>query len=120
MATLILPINSSAVTLNIDSIGLTDEQFYRLCQDNPDLRMELTAQGELLIMPPTGYITGNQNSKLNQRLANWADIDGTGLCFDSSTGFILPNGAKRSPDAAWVKRARLESLTEGQKRGFAP
>lgn len=100
-------------------IHLSDEQFYRLCQVNRDLRLERTAEGKLIIMPPTGWETGNRNSKLNQRLGNWADNDGSGLVFDSSTGFILPNGATRSPDAAWVKRERLEALRPDPNR-FLP
>ena len=71
-------------------------------------------------MPPTGGETGNRNSKLNQRLANWSDSDGTGIAFDSSTGFKLPNGADRSPDAAWVKLERWEALTPDQRRKFPP
>jgi Uma2 family endonuclease len=105
--------------LNVKSVGLTDEQFYLLCRDNPDLRFELTAQKGLIIMPPTGSKTGWRNSKLNQRLANWAEADGTGLTFDSSTGFTLPNGAKRSPDAAWVRRERWEALSEEEQDEFA-
>jgi Uma2 family endonuclease len=100
-------------------IHLSDEQFYRLCQVNRDLRLERTAAGKLIIMPPTGWETGNRNSKLNQRLCNWADQDGRGLVFDSSTGFILPNGATRSPDAAWVKQERLEALRPDPNR-FLP
>jgi Uma2 family endonuclease len=106
--------------LNVKSVGLTDEQFYLLCRDNPDLRFELTAQKGLIIMPPTGSKTGWRNSKLNQRLANGAEADGTGLTFDSSTGFTLPNGAKRSPDAAWVCRERWEALSEEVQDEFAP
>jgi len=108
------------LTLNFQSIEPTDEQFYQLCRDNPDLRFELTAQRELVIMAPTGSKTGWRNSRLNQRLANWAEQDGTGLCFDSSTGFTLPNGAKRSPDASWVKRERWDALSPEQQEGFAP
>ena len=108
------------LTLNLQSIDLTDEQFCRLCRDNPDFRFELTAQRELVIMAPTGSKTGWRNSRLNQRLANWAERDGTGLCFDSSAGFSLPSGAKRSPDASWVKRERWDALTEAQQEGFAP
>ncbi|WP_019501018.1 Uma2 family endonuclease [Pseudanabaena sp. PCC 6802] len=101
----------TAITINLSpSIKLTDEQFLQLCQSNPDLRLERTAQEELIVMPPTGWGTGNRNSKLNQRLGNWADADGTGLVFDSSTGFTLPNGADRSPDASWVRRERLLAL----------
>ncbi|MGJ3247620.1 MAG: Uma2 family endonuclease [Elainellaceae cyanobacterium] len=100
-------------------IHLSDEQFYRLCQVNRDLRLERTAEGQLIIMPPTGWETGNRNFRLAQRLGNWADADGTGIGFDSSTGFILPNGAIRSPDAAWVKRERLEVLCPDPNR-FLP
>lgn len=101
-----------SLTLELQSadIDLTDEQFYRLCQANRDLRLERTAGGKLIIMPPTGWETGNRNSRLIQQLSNWADAEGRGLVFDSSTGFRLPNGAIRSPDAAWVKRDRLEVL----------
>ncbi|MBD2211151.1 Uma2 family endonuclease [Nostoc linckia FACHB-104] len=92
------------------TIELTDEQFFQICQNNRDLRIERTAEGELIIMPPTGWESGNRNSRLTQRLGNWADADGTGLTFDSSTGFKLPNGANRSPDASWVIRERLTAL----------
>ena len=92
------------------NIHLSDEQFYRLCQVNRDLRLERTSTGKLVIMPPTGWETGNRNFRMAQQLGNWADADGTGIGFDSSTGFRLLNGAIRSPDAAWVKRDRLEAL----------
>ncbi|MEM9539635.1 MAG: Uma2 family endonuclease [Cyanobacteria bacterium P01_E01_bin.42] len=101
----------NAITLNIQAIAsLTHEQFFQLCQDNRDLRLERTAEGELIIMPPTGWISGNRNSKLTARLENWSEQDGMGLAFDSSTGYILPNGAERSPDASWVRRERIEAL----------
>ena len=92
------------------AIELNDEQFFKICQNNRDLRLERTAQGELIVMPPTGWKSGNQNAKLTQRLGNWTDADGTGVAFDSSTGFQIPNGANRSPDGAWVQRERLEAL----------
>ena len=95
---------SIPMKINVQAVRLTDEQFALLCQENPELRLELTAQHELVIMPPTGSKTGLRNSKLTQRLANWAETDGTGLIFDSSTGFMLPNGAKRSPDGSWLRR----------------
>lgn len=101
----------SALILNLHpAIELTDEQFFQLCQNNRDLRLERTAEGELIIMPPTGWGSGNRNSRLTQRLGNWADTNGMGLAFDSSTGFKLPNGADRSPDASWVRRDRLEAM----------
>ncbi|EGJ34006.1 MULTISPECIES: Uma2 family endonuclease [Moorena] len=101
----------TALILNLaPTIKLTDEQFFQLCQDNKDLRLESTSKGELIIMAPTGWKSGNRNSRLTQRLGNWADSDGTGLVFDSSTGFTLSNGANRSPDASWVRVERLEAL----------
>jgi len=106
--------------LNVASVCLTDEQFYRLCQDNPDLRFELTARRELVIMSPTGSKTGWRNAKITYRLVEWAEKDGTGVSFDSSAGFTLPNGAKRSPDAAWVRREAWEALTEKQQDEYAP
>lgn len=111
---------SVPVKLKVDAFHLTDERFALLCRENPDLRLELTAQRELLIMPPTGSKTGLRNSRLTHRLATWAEADGTGLVFDSSTGFTLPNGAKRSPDASWLRRERWDALTEAQQNGFAP
>ncbi len=111
---------SIPVKINVQAVQLTDEQFVLLCQENPELRLEMTAQHELVIMPPTGSKTGWRNSRITQRLANWAETDGTGLVFDSSTGFRLPNGAKRSPDVSWLRRTRWETLTEVQQNGFAP
>jgi Uma2 family endonuclease len=109
-----------ALILNLSSaIELTDEQFFQLCVNNRDLRLERTAEGELIIMPPTGWGSGNRNSKLTARVELWADTDGTGLAFDSSTGYKLPNGANRSPDASWVKRERLEALNPDPAR-FLP
>jgi Uma2 family endonuclease len=74
----------------------------------------------LVIMPPTGGETGRMNFKLTQVFGNWVDTDGTGVGFDSSTGFTLPNGAKRSPDLAWVRRSRWEALTQQQREQFPP
>lgn len=111
---------SVPVKLKVNAFHLTDERFALLCRENPELRLELTAQRELLIMPPTGSKTGLRNSRLTLRLATWAEADGTGLVFDSSTGFTLPNGAKRSPDASWLRRDRWEALTDTQQNGFAP
>jgi Uma2 family endonuclease len=99
---------------------LDDDLFFAICQANREYRIERTAHGDIEIMPPTGGETGSRNSRLNRLLGNWADQDGRGEVFDSSTGFTLPNGATRSPDAAWVKRERLVRLTPEQKRQFLP
>ncbi|HKA54363.1 MAG TPA: Uma2 family endonuclease, partial [Candidatus Binatia bacterium] len=106
--------------LNVQETKLTEEQFIRLCQENPELRIELTAQQELVIMPPTGAETGRRNNRLAYRVTAWADIDGSGIVFDSSTLFALPNGAKRSPDVSWVRRERWDILSKEQREGFAP
>ena len=106
--------------LNIQAAHLSDEQFLQLCRENPELRIELNAQGELVIMPPTGMKTGRRNIKISHRLNAWAEIDSSGVAFDSSTMFTLPNGAKRSPDASWIKRERWEALTEEQQEGIGP
>jgi Uma2 family endonuclease len=98
----------------------TDDELYEMCQANRELRVERTAEGELLIMPPTGGKTGNRNLRLAAQLSVWADRDGTGVGFDSSTGFLLPNGAERSPDASWIRRTRWDALTPEQQERFPP
>jgi Uma2 family endonuclease len=114
-------VNLGHVTLRIrPAIELTDDEFFALCQLNRDLRFERTSQGDIIIMPPTGAATGNRNAEITAQLRNWAKQDGTGAVFDSSTGFKLPNGADRSPDAAWIPRSRLATLTAEQKDKFLP
>ena len=107
-------------TLDLQSIELTQEQFYQLCINNRDLHIERNANGDLVIMPPTGGETGNRNGRLIQQLFNWSDSDGTGIAFDSSTGFILPNGANRSPDASWIPLTKWNALTDEEKQRFLP
>ncbi|NBD33365.1 MAG: Uma2 family endonuclease [Cyanobacteria bacterium] len=99
---------------------VTPKQFDELAVSNSEVRMELTAEGELIVMPPTGGTAGRRNFRLSQQLANWAEQDGTGVGFDSSTIFVLPNGARRSPDVAWVKLERWNALTPEQQDGFPP
>jgi Uma2 family endonuclease len=98
----------------------SEHDFYEFCMANKDLRMELTSEGDLIIMSPTGGKTGIRNSKLNFRLSLWAEEDGTGQVFDSSTVFKLANGAQRSPDLAWVRNERWQALTEEQQEKFPP
>jgi Uma2 family endonuclease len=102
------------------AIKLTDDQFFKFCQLNKDLRIERTATGELEIMPPTGGATGGTNFNLTGLLWLWSVQDGTGKGFDSSTGFKLPNGAERSPDAAWITLDRWNALTPEQQLKFPP
>jgi len=101
-------------------VELTREQFFRLCALNRDLRLERSAQGDIIVMPPAGGKTGARNSNLLLQVAAWAQANGTGVSFDSSTGFELPDGATRSPDVAWVRRMRLVALSAEQKERFLP
>ncbi|MEO0840851.1 MAG: Uma2 family endonuclease [Cyanobacteria bacterium J06643_5] len=110
---------SSPLFLQFPS-SMTDEQFFEFCQMNRDLRIERNKYGEISIMPPTGSETGNRNFNLALQLGNWSEKDGTGICFDSSTGFKLSTGAERSPDASWISLERWNSLPEEQQQGFAP
>ncbi|MBE9127424.1 MULTISPECIES: Uma2 family endonuclease [unclassified Coleofasciculus] len=110
----------TTLTINLQSLTLTDEQFYQLCQDNETLRFERTATGELIIMPPTGGETSNRNAGLTAQIWIWNEQTQLGKVFDSSGGFKLPNGADRSPDASWVKLERWNALTPEQQTKFAP
>ena len=104
----------------IRSIQLTEEQFFLLCQENEELRFERSAQGEVLIWPLVGAMTSIRNGKLTAALGEWTKIDGTGMAFASCTGFTLPNGAVRSPDASWLTRDKWTRLTQDQRDRFAP
>jgi Uma2 family endonuclease len=110
------------VVLHFGSVlkKLTEDEFYEFCRHNDELRIELTSEGDLLLMPPTGGKTGIRNAKLIVRLGGWTEQDGTGQGFDSSTLFTLPNGAKRSPDFAWVRNERWAALSENAQEKFPP
>ena len=99
---------------------VTPEQFDQLAQAEQLARIELTKNGELIVMSPTGGEAGRKNRRLTQQLGNWTDRDGTGEAFDSSTVFTLPNGARRSPDVSWIKLERWNRLTKAQQDGFPP
>lgn len=111
----------TAITINLNPIvRFTDDQFYQLCRKNPDVKFERNAKGELLIMSPTGGETGRINSEINADFGVWNRQTKLGVCFDSSTCFTLPNGANRSPDVAWIKKERWDSLTTEEKTKFPP
>lgn len=121
MTTLLIQTEHIPLTVNFPAIvQMTQVQFYEFCQANRDLRIERTATGEVVIMPPTFSDTGNRNFNIAAQLWNWSEQDGTGVGFDSSTGFTLPNGATRSPDTSWIKSDRWNALTEAEKASFAP
>ncbi len=99
---------------------VSDDEFAELCRLNPELQFERTSAGELVIMSPTGGKTGRRNAKLIARVITWAEQDGTGQVFDSSTLFTLPNTAKRSPDVAWVRNERWNALSSNEQDEFPP
>ena len=103
------PVRSESTTLAVPPdvrLGVSHADFEELCRNNPDLRLERTVEEELIVMAPAGTDSGGRNARLTQRLGNWSDADGTGKFFDSSTGYRLPDGATRSPDASWIRQDR--------------
>lgn len=104
--------------LKVRALDLTGDAFLKLCADNGDLRLELTAEKELIIMPPTGLESGWLEHELARQVGNWAVRDGTGIVFGSNAGYTLPNGAVRAPDVSWMPLRRWESLRREDQTGF--
>lgn len=100
--------------------SLSEHEFFEFCQLNENLRLERTSEGDLEILPMTGGTTGIMNASLTAFFGTWEAADGTGVGFASCTGFILPNGAMRSPDLAWIRRERWQSLTQREREEFPP
>jgi Uma2 family endonuclease len=121
MTTLLIQTENTPLTVNFPAIvKMTQAQFAEFCQANQELRIERTAQGEVIVMPPAFSDTGNRNFNIAVQLGVWAEQNGTGTGFDSSAGFTLPNGATRSPDASWIRLERWNALTASEKASFAP
>ena len=97
---------------------MTDEEFAELCSEHPDLFFEMTAEGELIVMPPSFSLTGVRHSQILKQLGSWAALDGRGIVTDAAAGFLLPNGARRSPDAAWTLKSRVLELDPRSREGF--
>ena len=112
-------ITAEPIILNLNAVNLSDEQFYQLCHNNDEWRLEQTAQGELIIMPPVGAISGNREADLNADLVIWNRQTKLGKVFSSSTIFTLPNSAKRSPDVAWIAKERWDALPLEEQEKFA-
>lgn len=100
--------------------GMTEQDFISFCLANRELRIERTAQGKIIASPPAFSDTSHSNGRIVQQLFNWADQDGTGIAFESSGGFNLPNGATRSPDAAWITLERWNTLSPEEQAAFVP
>ena len=111
-------VSPSRLVLNLQNVGITDEQFVQLCRDNSDLSMELTARKELIIMAPKGLMTGWRENILLTELTNWARKNGAGIVLSSDTTYRLPNGAPRGPGASWVRRDRLVGFTKRELEKF--
>ena len=101
-------------------VPMTDDELLRFCAANDGLRVEREANGEILVMTPAGNRTGRKNTAIIRILDTWAESDGRGYAFDSNTGFTLPDGSMRCPDAAWVRSARWDALSEQDKDRFSP
>ena len=111
----------TALVINLRPIiNLTDDEFYEFCQHNSDLRIERTATGALVVMPPTGGESGHRNADLTTDVNLWNRQTELGIVFDSSTVFKLPNGANRSPDVAWITNERWNALSVEQQKKFPP
>ena len=111
---------TSPLTLSLDQVALSDEQFYHICQNNRELKFERTTQGDLIIMSPVGGESGNREADLLIDLGIWNRQTGLGFIFSSSTIFKLPNGADRSPDVAWIRREKWLALSQQQRQKFPP
>lgn len=109
------------MSITLHALKLDDKSFEQLVKANPEWNFEQTAQGEIVIVPPTGGTSGNRNSSLTGQLNNWVEANPSlGEDFDSSSLFVLPNGAKRSPDASWVRREAWDALSQKQRDGYVP
>jgi len=97
---------------------MTDEEFASFCAEHPDLFFEMTAEGEIIVIPPAYSLTGARNAEISGQLREWAKRDGRGVACDSSTGFVLPNGARRSPDAAWTLKSRIAQLDPASREKY--
>ncbi|MCT7950927.1 Uma2 family endonuclease [Ancylothrix sp. C2] len=108
------------VILNLENVELTDEQFYKICRNNENWKLERTAKGEIIIMSPVGGISGGREAGFIAKLWLWNDQTKLGIVFSSSTIFRLPKGGDRSPDCAWISLERWQTLTPQQQESFPP
>jgi Uma2 family endonuclease len=108
------------IVLKGKEVQMSDDEFFAFCQANPDLNIERNAQREIIIMSPTGTLSGHLNSVINAQLYQWNAMQGSGIVFDSSTGFTLPDQSVRSPDASWLSMEKWKQLTPDQQEKFAP
>jgi Uma2 family endonuclease len=122
MSTAVQPNDASPLIIHFGPMlkNVSSDEFFEFCRLNRNWRIERTSNGDIILMAPTGGETGSRNFQLTVSFGLWDKADGTGKGFDSSTGFVLPNGATRSPDLAWVKLSRWNALTEKEQKQFPP
>lgn len=118
--TIPIPECQQTVRLPAGVLNWSEDEFFDFCQVNRELRIERSAKGEIIVMSPAGGYSSYQGLEVARQLGAWAVEDKTGVAFDSSGGFILPNGGMRAPDAAWVQLARLQKLSRREKEKFIP
>jgi len=111
-------INDANLPATLTAQPMTDEEFTAFCSEHPDLNFEMTAEGELIVMAPNHSYTSASNSNLASQLENWARRDRRGCACDSSGGYVLPNGARRSPDASWTLKTRVQQLGDAKEKAF--
>ncbi len=111
------PIRDAWLPATLTAPPMTDEEFAALVAEHPDLLFEMSADGELIVTPPNYSTTGARNARIVAQLFNWAERDQRGTAFDSSAGFVLPNGARRSPDASWVLNQRI-GVDDRSREGY--
>lgn len=114
------PIRGMEIDLGELDHPVSADEFFDFCQRHRDVRIEMNSEGEILFMPPTGSETGERNFNVIVTFGIWARLDGSGLGFDSSTGFVLPNGAIRSPDLSWLKLEKWNAIPKAKRKKFAP
>ena len=115
---MLLALDDAFLPATLAGHPMSDDEFAAFCAEHPDLSFEMSAEGEIIVMPPTYTKTGVRNTRINRQLDVWAEADGRGFASDSSSGFVLPNGARRSPDAAWVAMSRVEALDLGSQEKY--
>ena len=114
-----IEVNPTLSPIDLSSVKFTPTQFADICKTNRDLRLELTSTGELIVLAPTGWGSSKRNLKLIVQVGIWNDRNQLGEAFESSGGFVLPNGTQRSPDVAWVEKSRIEALNSDPNK-FLP
>ncbi|HMV49503.1 MAG TPA: Uma2 family endonuclease [Blastocatellia bacterium] len=117
---LFLPSGIGTLLLRLEEGRFSQADFEFFAAENSDLQLEMSKEGEMIVMMPTGFEGSKRNAKLTARLVIWADEEGSGIAVEATAGFILPNGAERSPDAAWVRKERCEAFTPAQREKFLP